>query len=95
MPDFATFKGKDLDGDLTKEEEIRALRFAMAAEMETIQLYEQLANASSNKMFKKVMLSIVDEEKVHVGEFMKTLFTLAPGEKIKYGEGFKEAKGFK
>jgi len=95
MPNFSDpFNGNDLNRDkkLSKQEEIRALRFAIAAEYEAIQLYEQLANASSNFLFQKVMRDIAKEEKVHAGEFMRVLFQLDPNEQNDYHEGFKEVE---
>jgi len=95
MPDFGTpFKGNDLNRDtkLSKEEMTRALRFSIAAESEAIQLYEQLANASNNFLFQKVMRDIAKEEKVHIGEFMRVLFELDPSEQKVYEEGFKEVE---
>lgn len=94
MPNFSVFDGIDLDLDkkLNNKELLRALRFSIAAELEAIQIYDQLAEASDNELFKKVMLDIADEERVHVGEFMKVLFKLSESEKEKYGEGFKEVE---
>jgi len=95
MPDFGTpFNGNNLDREkkLSKDEMIRALRFTIAAEFEAIQMYEQLANASSDSLFRKVMRDIAKEEEVHAGEFMRVLFNLKPDEQENYHEGFKEVE---
>lgn len=99
MPDFGSpFKGNDLnrEGKLSKEEVIRALRFAIAAEYEAIQMYEQLANASDYFLVQKVMRDVAREEQVHVGEFMRVMFELESKEQKEYEKGFKEVeKGIK
>lgn len=95
MPGFGTpFNGNNLDRDkkLSREEMTRALRFVIAAEYEAIQLYEQLAEASDNFLFKKVMLDISNEEKVHAGEFLRVLFELDSKEKNFYDKGFDEVQ---
>jgi len=51
----------------------QALRLGVIAELDAVDLYEQLAAATSDKMLKKVFLDIAREEKTHVGEFMTLL----------------------
>jgi rubrerythrin len=54
MPEFAhPFLGKALDRKLIHEELIRAGRYAVAAELEAIQLYMQLAEDEFGKPFSK------------------------------------------
>ena len=45
------------------------LRQAIIAEYDAINLYEQMAHSTNNEKFKKVLLDISKEEKVHIGEF--------------------------
>lgn len=45
------------------------LRLAIIAELDAVNLYEQLAAATDNKAIKEVLLDIAKEEKTHVGEF--------------------------
>ncbi len=91
MPIFGTpFAGVNLDREITKEEAIRALRFVMAAEFEAIQLYQQLRDAYNDPLFKKVMNSIADEEKIHAGEFIHLLSILQPDEQLFYAKGIEE-----
>jgi rubrerythrin len=49
------------------------LRLGVIAELDAIDLYEQLAAATSDKRLKEVFLDIAREEKTHVGEFMTLL----------------------
>ena len=93
MPDFGTpFSGVNLNKKLNDEELLRAIRFMTAAEFEAVQLYQQVAAATSNKDAKKVLESIIDEEIVHAGEFMKLIKTLSPEEEKLYKEGEDEAE---
>ena len=56
---------KDLDKEI--------LRVAVIAELDAINLYEQMASLASNENLKKVLLDIAKEEKTHVGEFQTML----------------------
>lgn len=49
------------------------LRLGVIAELDAIDLYEQLAATTSDKRIKAVFLDIAREEKTHVGEFMTLL----------------------
>ncbi len=93
MPDFGTpFAGLGIDRKLSHEELVRAVRFAVAAEYEAVQLYMQIAEATENGLAKVVMKEVADEERIHAGEFLKLLYHLAPDEERFYGEGFKEVE---
>jgi rubrerythrin len=48
-------------------------RIGMIAELDAINLYEQLASISENEKIKKVLLDIAKEEKTHLGEFQALL----------------------
>jgi rubrerythrin len=52
------------------------LRIAIIAELDAINLYEQLAALSNDADIKKVFLDIAKEEKTHVGEFQTMLLRL-------------------
>ncbi len=52
------------------------LRVGMIAELDAINLYEQLAAKAENPDIKKVILDIAKEEKTHVGEFQTLLLRL-------------------
>ncbi|MEM3579198.1 MAG: ferritin family protein [Candidatus Bathyarchaeia archaeon] len=49
------------------------LRAAIIAELDAVNLYEQLAAATDNEKIKKVLLEVAREEKTHVGEFQALL----------------------
>jgi rubrerythrin len=49
------------------------LRAAVIAELDAVNLYEQMAALTENKHIKTVLLDIADEEKTHVGEFQTLL----------------------
>jgi len=63
--------------DLTrvKKEELnrQIIRVGMIAELDAINLYEQLAALTEDSDLKKVLLDIADEEKTHLGEFLALL----------------------
>ena len=93
MPTFGSpFSGLANNRKLTKAELIRAIRFTVAAEFEATQLYTQLAESTNNKLAVKVLKDIADEERVHVGEFLRLLHELVPDEKKFYAKGAKEVE---
>jgi len=49
------------------------LRAAIIAELDAINLYEQMANMTRNKNIRKLLLDVAREEKTHVGEFQALL----------------------
>ena len=49
------------------------LRVAIIAELDAINLYEQLAAATENKNIREVLLDVAKEEKTHFGEFQALL----------------------
>lgn len=59
--------------DLSKldpqKRDVEILRLAIIAELDAINLYEQLAASTDNEDVKKVLLDVAGEEKTHVGEF--------------------------
>jgi rubrerythrin len=86
------FSGLANDRKLTDAELIRAIRFMVAAEYEATQLYMQLAESTGNKLAAAVLKDIADEERVHVGEFLRLLYELSPDEKKFYAEGADEVE---
>jgi rubrerythrin len=56
---------KDLDNEI--------LRVAIIAELDAVNLYEQMAALTENKKLKTILLDIAKEEKTHVGEFQALL----------------------
>lgn len=49
------------------------LRTAIIAELDAINLYEQMAEMTKDENLKKVLLDVAQEEKTHVGEFQTML----------------------
>lgn len=93
MPEFSMpFEGNRNPRKLTPAELVRAIRFMIAAEYEAVQLYMQLAESTDNKLVIDVLTDIADEERVHVGEFLRLLHELCPDEKKFYAEGAKEVE---
>jgi rubrerythrin len=52
------------------------LRSGILAELDAINLYEQMANMTDNEALKQVLLDVAKEEKEHVGEFQYLLLEL-------------------
>jgi len=93
MPEFGNpFAGQKFDRKLTDAELVRAIRFMIAAEYEAIQLYQQLAESTDNKLAIEVLEDIANEERVHAGEFLRLLHELAPEEEKFYKEGAGEVE---
>ncbi|HMK60106.1 MAG TPA: ferritin family protein [Dissulfurispiraceae bacterium] len=66
------------------------LRTAIIAELDAINLYEQLAAMTKNKKLKIVLLDVAKEEKTHVGEFQALLLKLDKEQEVELGKGSKE-----
>ncbi len=63
--DLDFIKGENLDNQI--------LRVAIIAELDAINLYEQLALKTKDKNLKDILLDVAKEEKTHVGEFQTLL----------------------
>ncbi|HUU38099.1 MAG TPA: ferritin family protein [Candidatus Desulfaltia sp.] len=63
--DLEKVKKEDLDKEI--------LRSGIIAELDAINLYEQMAALASKESLRKVLLDIAKEEKTHVGEFQTLL----------------------
>ena len=68
------------------------LRAAIIAELDAINLYEQMADMTRNGNIKKVLLDIAREEKTHVGEFQALLLTEDKEQLYELEEGKKEVR---
>lgn len=85
--DLGKLSGEDLDREI--------LRVAIIAELDAINLYEQLASMTENRLMKKVFLDIAREEKTHVGEF-QALLLMRDEEQVKeLEEGREEVEELK
>ncbi len=78
-----------LSGDEIEKE---ILRFGIIAELDAINLYEQLAALSKNEKIKKVFLDIAREEKTHVGEFQTLLLMIDREQAKELEEGRREVE---
>jgi len=76
--------GKDIDKEI--------LRVGIIAELDAINLYEQLAQATENKEIKKILLDIAKEEKTHVGEFQALLLKIDKEQASELENGKKEVE---
>jgi len=75
---------KDLDKEI--------LRLGMIAELDAVNLYEQLAAMTQNRHMKRVLLDIAKEEKTHAGEFQALLLKIDKEQVKELKEGEKEVK---
>ncbi len=76
----------------TKEELIQAVRQDIIGELEAINQYDYHQMSTDNIVAKKILSTIRDEEKVHVGELFTLLRYLDPTEADFFLEGESEAK---
>jgi len=75
-------------GDTDKE----ILRAGVIAELDAINLYEQMAAMAKDKNLKKILLDIAKEEKTHVGEFLTLLLRKDGEQGVELEEGKKEVE---
>lgn len=75
-------------GDTDKE----ILRAGVIAELDAINLYEQMAAMAKDKNLKKILLDIAKEEKTHVGEFLTLLLRKDGEQEAELEEGKKEVE---
>ncbi|MEJ2314463.1 MAG: ferritin family protein [Nitrospirota bacterium] len=75
-------------GDVDKE----ILRVAIIAELDAVNLYEQMAALAKDKHIRMVLLDIAREEKTHVGEFQEMLLRLDKEQVKEFAEAKKEIK---
>ncbi len=75
-------KKEDLDKEI--------LRAGVIAELDAINLYEQMAAMSQNEKVKRILLDVAKEEKTHVGEFLTLLLGSDKQQQVELEEGRKE-----
>lgn len=68
------------------------MRVGMIAELDAINLYEQLAAMTQNENLKKILLNIAKEEKTHVGEFQALLLKADKEQEKELAEGKEEVE---
>ena len=74
--------------DLDKE----ILRAGIIAELDAINLYEQMAAMTKNEKLKTILLDIAKEEKTHVGEFQALLLQEDSEQEKELEEGKEEVE---
>ena len=72
--------------------DICCLREGLIGELETINEYNKLKSKCTDARVIKLFESIIDEEKVHVGEFTHAIHMLCPNTELKEMEGMREAE---
>ncbi len=75
---------------MSSEELAQALRLAVIAELDAINLYIQLASACEDEGIRRLFLDVAKEEKTHVGEFLGALLRLDPEQVRELEEGRRE-----
>jgi rubrerythrin len=68
------------------------LRFTIIAELDVINLYEQMAYITQNKNIRKLLLDMAKEEKTHVGEFQALLLMEDKEQEKEWKEGKREVE---
>lgn len=76
--------------DLDKE----ILRAAIIAELDAVNLYEQMAALTENKHIKTILLDLAKEERTHVGEFQTMLLMNDRQQEEELAKGKKEVEKF-
>ena len=77
--------------DIDKE----ILRAALIAELDAINLYEQMAALTTNEHIRMVLLDVAKEEKTHVGEFQALLLAEDKEQKSELKAGGQEVEEMK
>jgi len=68
------------------------LRMGVIAELDAINLYEQMAAMTKDNDIKEILLDIAKEEKAHVGEFLTLLLKKDHEQGAELEEGKKEVE---
>lgn len=82
--DLSKAKKEDVDKEI--------LRLGIIAELDAVNLYEQMAALATNKKIRKILLDIAKEEKTHVGEFQALLLKADKEQERELEEGRKEVE---
>jgi rubrerythrin len=81
-----------LDGIRKEDIDKEILRAGIIAELDAINLYEQMAAITQRKDIKAILMDIAREEKTHVGEFQTLLVQLDKEQQRELEEGKKEVE---
>ncbi len=66
----------NLDGVSKEDIDKEILRLGMIAELDAVNLYEQLAAKTESEDIRKILLDVAKEEKTHIGEFQELLLRI-------------------
>lgn len=77
-------KKEDIDKEI--------LRAGIIAELDAINLYEQMAALTTNENIRTILLDVAKEEKTHVGEFQALLLEEDKEQECELKEGGKEVE---
>ncbi len=80
--------GKVKKGEIEKE----VLRLAIIAELDAINLYEQMGAMVKDEKIRAVLEDVANEEKTHVGEFLTLLLKLDEKQVEEIEKGKKEVE---
>jgi len=82
--DLTRLKGDELSRQI--------LRVAISAELDAINLYEQMAALAEDEHVRAVLLEVAREEKTHVGEFLALLKMLDKEQERELEAGAREVE---
>ncbi|HDM25172.1 MAG TPA: rubrerythrin [Thermoplasmatales archaeon] len=82
----------DLDKMDKETIEKEVLRLAIIAELDAINLYEQMAALVENENIRSILLDVASEEKTHVGEFQTMLLKIDNEQVRELEKGKKEVE---
>jgi rubrerythrin len=81
-----------LEGMRKEDIDREILRAGIIAELDAINLYEQMAAMTQRKDIKAILIDIAKEEKTHVGEFQTMLLRIDKEQQRELEEGKKEVE---
>ena len=81
--------------DKIKKEDLdkQILRAGIIAELDAINLYEQMSALTTDEKIRTMLLDVVKEEKTHVGEFQALLLGIDKEQERELNSGGKEVAG--
>lgn len=68
------------------------LRLAIVAELDAVNLYEQMVGAAENERLKIILNEVAGEEKTHIGEFQSLLLQIDQEQKRELAKGGQEVE---
>ena len=80
----------DLEKLRKEDRDSEILRVGMIAELDAVNLYEQLAAIAEREEIKAVLLDIAKEEKTHMGEFQALLLRQDKDQVVELEKGKRE-----